>query len=269
VALVASVAAHAAVAVITVAGWGRPASPAPPAAAARRDPAGALAGETFEIPTDVTTEPDPLAPPTDPGAASAGGPASSSTKETDAPREVTSTETVAAAPRRRASKAATTAKAAVTEPEGNAEPVAPARYGATGDRSAVDLAAAFTRGIPQAASADPIWVDAPFGSAGTADVLLTLDESGALVGTHATGTAGAALSQALRRTLALLRARSFVAAGKETHLRVTATVTADTVHDGLHGEVFAIGNTFEGLEGTAYFALAVGRRIDLRIRLVK
>jgi hypothetical protein len=48
---------------------------------------------------------------------------------------------------------------------------------------------------------------------------------------------------------------------------VVATVTPDSVHDGLHGDVFAIGGSFAGGEGSAFFALAIGRRIDVRVHL--
>jgi hypothetical protein len=48
-------------------------------------------------------------------------------------------------------------------------------------------------------------------------------------------------------------------------LRVSATVSNDSVHDGLHGDVFALGGSFSETEGDAFFALAVGRRIDVRI----
>ena len=143
-------------------------------------------------------------------------------------------------------------------------------FGAVGDRAATALAAAFTRAFPQAASADSQWVTAPFGSAGTVDVDLTIDEQGALVSARREGgSAGAALSEGLRRTLALIRARTFVADGRVTRLRVTATVTPDQVHDGLHGEVFAIGGSFEAGEGSAFFALAVGRRIDIHVRALR
>jgi hypothetical protein len=143
----------------------------------------------------------------------------------------------------------------------------PGLYGAVGDRSAVDLASAFTRGFPQAASADPAWRAAPFGNAGEATVTLTLDESGHLVANEVSGSASAALSSGIRRTLALIGGRSFVAHGKTTRLVLSATVSSDTVHDGLHGDVFAIGGSFANAEGSAFFALAIGRRIDLRVRL--
>jgi hypothetical protein len=159
--------------------------------------------------------------------------------------------------------------AGATTDDAPAEPPTPARFGAVGDRAAVDLASAFTRGLPQAASADPLWLQAPLGSAGTVDVDLTLDDTGAIADVRSSGTPGAALSQALRRTLALLNPRAFVADGKHTRLRVTATITADAVHDGLHGEVFAIGGSFDRGEGSAFFALAVGRRIDIHIRQMR
>jgi hypothetical protein len=133
----------------------------------------------------------------------------------------------------------------------------------------VEVATAFTRGFPQAASADPLWLAAPLGSAGTVEVTLTLGDDGALEGTRTSGSPGDALAEGVRRTVALIRARAFVADRKETRLRVTATVSTDEVHDGLHGEVFAIGGSFEKGEGSGFFALAVGRRIDLRVEVVR
>ncbi|MEO6419365.1 MAG: hypothetical protein ABIP39_08175, partial [Polyangiaceae bacterium] len=55
----------------------------------------------------------------------------------------------------------------------------------------------------------------------------------------------------------------FTARAAVTVLHVGATVSPDVVHDGLHGDVFAIGGSFEGRQGNAFFALAAGRRIDL------
>ena len=50
--------------------------------------------------------------------------------------------------------------------------------------------------------------------------------------------------------------------GKVTKLRLSATVSPNTVPDGLHGDVFAIG----AADDEGFFALSVGRRIDLRVR---
>jgi hypothetical protein len=96
--------------------------------------------------------------------------------------------------------------------------------------------------------------------------VLTLDESGHIEASQVTGTPSPALTSAIRRTLALIKGRPFVAKGKVTRLHVSGTVSADAVHDGLHGDVFAIGGSFAGAEGSAFFALAIGRRIDVRVR---
>ncbi len=140
-------------------------------------------------------------------------------------------------------------------------------YGALGDRSAVDLATAFTRGFPHAASEDAAWRTAPLGNAGEADVFLILDESGHLESSRLDGATSPALTSGIRRTLALVAGRTFTARGKKTRLRVSATISSDSVHDGLHGDVFAIGGSFAADEGRAFFALAIGRRIDIRVRV--
>jgi hypothetical protein len=133
----------------------------------------------------------------------------------------------------------------------------------------VDLATAFTRGFPQAASADPAWIRAPLGGAGEAIVTLRIDGDGGWVGGQVEGTPSPALRAGIARTIALLRARTFTASGPVTRLRVVAKVAPDEVHDGLHGEVFAIGGSFEAAQGSAFFALAIGRRIDLLVQTAR
>jgi hypothetical protein len=141
-----------------------------------------------------------------------------------------------------------------------------ALFGAVGDRSAADLSRAFTRDFPQAASGDPIWRTAPLGAAGEATVILTLDDTGHIADVQITGNPSGPLAQGIRRTMTLIKGRPFVSRSKVTKLRIVATISADTVHDGLHGDVFAIGGSFAEGEGSAFFALNVGRRIDLRVR---
>lgn len=154
---------------------------------------------------------------------------------------------------------------------GDAHPP-PALFGAVGVRYATDLATTFTRAFPQASSADAIWNAAPLGSTGTADVTLVLDEGGHLVSHEIDGAPSPALRRGIERTLLLLGSRSFTARGATTRLRVTARITRDVVHDGLHGDVFALsGGSFSGDVGTAFFALpgagGPGRRIDVELRL--
>jgi hypothetical protein len=147
---------------------------------------------------------------------------------------------------------------------GSAGAASSALFGAVGDRGAVDLAAAFTRAFPQASSADIAWSQAPLGSAGEAVVTVTLDESGHVDSVTSTGGTGP-LAAGVSRTMALLRARPFTAHAKVTRIHIAARISPDQVHDGLHGDVFAIGQSFYGAEGNAFFALSIGRRIDIRI----
>jgi hypothetical protein len=217
-----------------------------PSLALRAAPA--QVGETFEVPVEEVDR--------------GGAPPAEETAPAEVSEVAPATEG-AHARASRPSQHATSVSAAEGGGSGSAS------FGAVGERSAVDIATAFTRGFPQAASADVAWTNAPFGSAGSEDVRLTLDETGALVSVLTGGAPSSALAAGVNRTVALIRARSFVAAGRETHLRVTATVSPDQVHDGLHGDVFAIGGSFDRGEGSGFFALAVGRRIDVKVREVR
>ncbi|HZU84311.1 MAG TPA: hypothetical protein VE987_15385 [Polyangiaceae bacterium] len=152
-------------------------------------------------------------------------------------------------------------------------PAPAAVFGAVGERFATDLATAFTRAFPQAASADPTWPLAPFGPAGQAELSLTLDDDGHLTGSAVSGTPSLALRRSVERTLSLLAPRAFTARGALTRLRVRAHVSRDDVHDGLHGDVFALSaGSFSGDVGAAFFALppgaGPGRRVDIEVRLL-
>ncbi len=260
--LSASVAAHGTALFVTL---GTPAPPRPQLAIPTLPvpPASPLvSGDSFEIPVDEAFD--------EPGQsrAHAASPAAQSpaSPTPSRPQAVTASDLAGHQPRQ-ARPGVSAVRA--TSGDSNGDPGGGTRFGAVGDRSAVELTTAFTRGFPQAASADPLWVSAPFGRAGTVNVDLILDETGSLVDARATGNASPALAEGLRRTLAFIRSRAFVADARETHLRVSATVSPDQVHDGLHGDVFAIGGSFEGNEGSAFFALAIGRRIDMRVQVVR
>ncbi|HEX8794573.1 MAG TPA: hypothetical protein VF765_26690 [Polyangiaceae bacterium] len=172
-----------------------------------------------------------------------------------------------AAPARRPTRVGSKGAAA-----GEAHPP-PALFGAVGVRYATDLATTFTRAFPQAASADGIWNTASFGSAGIAEVTLMLDDTGHLESHGIGGSPSPALRRGIERTLLLMGPRAFTARGATTRLRVTARVTSDVVHDGLHGDVFALsGGSFSGDLGSAFFTLpghgGPGRRIDVELRLL-
>lgn len=227
-------------------------------------PPPANAGETFELPAPETAD-TPLAnasPSPDSNAASAP------MEFPDAPARPVppSRATPAARPSHQGRPSAGRSGPAATD-EAAGSTGSAAMFGAVGERSASDLARAFTLDFPQAASGDPIWRTAPLGPAGEATLVLTLDESGHLEGTQVLGSPGAPLAAGIRRTLALIKGRPFTARGKVTKLHLTATVSSDSVHDGLHGDVFAIGRAFAEGEGSGFFALNIGRRIDLRVRL--
>jgi hypothetical protein len=149
----------------------------------------------------------------------------------------------------------------------------PPRFGAVGVRFATDLATTFTRAFPQAGSAEPIWYSAPFGSAGRAEVSFVLNDEGGLVSTEVTGSPSPALRRSIDRTLLLLAPRTFTARGAVTRLNIAAHVSRDAVHDGMHGDVFALSaGSFSGDVGTAFFALppasGPGRRVDVEVRLM-
>ncbi len=234
-----------------------PTVPAPPASR------GAATGDTFELPTDDLLEDQPATP---------GGEARDTAASLSPSREPSSPPHDphgAGAVARRAAAARPSSSSVSPSESGDGAHASSARFGAVGERGAAPLAATFTRGFPQAASADPIWLSVPFGSAGSAIVDLTLSEDGTLTDSRTRGSPSPALREGIRRTLALLRARSFVAEGEVTHLRVTATVSPDQVHDGLHGDTFALGAAFDGGEGSGFFSLNVGRRIDIRVKAVR
>jgi hypothetical protein len=142
-----------------------------------------------------------------------------------------------------------------------------------GERLATDLATTFTRALPQVASADAAWSRAPFGSTTVATVTLVLGDDGRLTQRTITGAPSEALRHGIERTLVLLAAREFTARAATTKLRVAARVSRDDVHDGFHGDVFALsGGSFAGDVGMAFFALPAaagpGRRVDVELRLL-
>jgi hypothetical protein len=213
-----------------------------------------LAGETLDV--------EPPAP--DPGVDSTPAPDTPSPSPAPAPTPPAH----APAPARSPTPDLPASPASPAAPGG----ARPALFGAVGVRYATDLATSFTRAFPQAASADAVWSTVAFGSAGTADLSLTIDDAGHLTGHAIAGSPSPALRRGIERTLALLGPRTFTARGALTRLRVSARVGKDDVHDGLHGDVFALsGGSFSGDVGTAFFALPAaggGRRIDVELRLL-
>jgi len=241
-ALVVSLAVHAAVSAAVLA-WGHDRRAT--AKASETDPPPSLAGETFDVP-DLDRE--PVEQPS-------GAPPSVS------PATAAHAHAAHAAPAFAKDAPASNADIATAGGEAKSPPL----FGAVGERGVVDLATTFTRAFPQVASADANWTHVAYGTAGSADVILEIDDTGHLIDARIAGAPSASLREGIERTFALLRTRVFIANAAITRLHIVSIVSPDAVHDGLHGDVFAIGGSFSGHEGSAFFALSVGRRIDVTI----
>ncbi len=148
-------------------------------------------------------------------------------------------------------------------------------FGAAGVAYATDLPSTFTRAFPQAASADPSWASSPVGGVGWATVTLFLDDTGHIVRQTVEGAPAPALRRGIALTLALIGARTFTSVERVTRLQISARVSADDIHDGLHGDVFALsGGSFSSNVGSAFFALPAergsrGRRVDVELRQLR
>lgn len=208
-----------------------------------RDPPPLLAGETFDLAVTQAPEPEkqtilpaPAETTTDPGA--------------------TATKPANTTPAHHGAPPSPTTNTGATEHDTTA-----LTYGAVGDRSAIDIAVAFTRSFAQASSTDPYWESVPFGDYGGADVTFVLSEDGKLESWTASATPSVALTRAIDSTVALIKGRSFVALGRTTKLHVSARISPDETHDG-H---YAVGGSYVGGEGNAFFALRTGRRVDVTI----
>jgi hypothetical protein len=221
-----------------------------------------IAGETLDVDPPAEPEPEPQGATDEPTTVSLAA----APRPTPAPAH-------AAAPPERPGRLASLPGAS---PSASASPSTsrPATFGAVGVPYAADLARTFTGAFPQTASADSAWDTAPLGQAGTAEVSLVLDETGHLVESSVNGRPSPALRRGIERTLGLLAPRVFTARAAVTKLRLSARVSRDDVHDGLHGDVFALsgtGGSFSGDLGTAFFARpgpGGGRRVDVEVRLL-
>jgi hypothetical protein len=144
----------------------------------------------------------------------------------------------------------------------------PLTYGALGDRSAVDVTVALARAFPQAASPDLEWRTVPLGDAGSAILDIEIEEDGTLARWGLGAGASPALREGVRRTMAFIGGRTFLARARATRLHVSARVSTDATRDGADA-VYAIHAEHEGPNASAYFSLSVGRRVDLVITPAK
>ena len=136
--------------------------------------------------------------------------------------------------------------------------------GAVGEPGAILLESAFLRALAQVASFDHEWTREPLTKVASISVVATVDQTGHLRATIGS-TSSLPLERAVTRVVAQLAPRKLTAHGATTHLTVTCSMHNDEVHDGFHGDVFALGASAQGRGGTAFFALATGRRVDFAL----
>ncbi|AKV03427.1 hypothetical protein AKJ09_10090 [Labilithrix luteola] len=233
-----------------------------PTQEASGDPAPRLAGDTFELPApDLRSEPLANASPSP--ATNAGAPSSPDEADDGALRAAPPVRAPAAAKSSHPSRPSGGHAESPNAGESSAATNTGTLYGAVGDRSATDLAAAFARSFTQTASADRAWERAPLGSAGSATVVLAIDDEGHITDVRVEGAPSPALTSSIQRTMALIKGRTFVAHDKVTRIRLAATITNGAeANDGLSGDRF--GLSVHG--GKAAFVLPIGRRIQLDVK---
>ncbi|WP_437572536.1 hypothetical protein [Sorangium sp. So ce542] len=148
-------------------------------------------------------------------------------------------------------------------------------FGAAGSSAVRSLGRAFTRAIPPACQADPIWATLPLGSAGKARFAIDIDEAGHIASWRPVGEEPPArhLGNLAKRTIALLGrgtfavARGAVTAGRQT-LEVSAVIRAGA-EDGETGAPADLAWRFEGGRGKASFAQPGGRLVDVVVQVVR
>jgi hypothetical protein len=144
-------------------------------------------------------------------------------------------------------------------------------FGAEGPGSPRDLGRAFTRAIPPACTADPLWASLPAGDAGKLEIEVRIDAQGHMLSAEPRGTSRPeALLHVLRRTVPLLQAGTFAAregattAGTEI-LEITARVRDAEGEAAPDQLAFEYGRG----KGKARFSTAGGRQVEITLRVVK
>jgi hypothetical protein len=146
-------------------------------------------------------------------------------------------------------------------------------FGAEGPGAPRDLGRAFTRAIPPACQADPIWSKLAPGDAGKLEITITIDETGHITGYKpAKGDAPQQLLAVVKRTIALLDAGTFalrsgvVSAGNEV-LRIRAVVS--DVDESEMGGAAGLAFSYERGKGEARFTQPGGRQVEVSVAVVR
>lgn len=147
-------------------------------------------------------------------------------------------------------------------------------FGAEGPGAPRDLGRAFTRAIPPACQADPVWSTLDVGVAGSLEVTISIDETGHLAGFTwpRERPAPPHLLALVKRTLALLEAGTFalrpsaVSAGREVlEIRATLSEAGTLEAGGSAGLAFA----YDHGKGKAGFTQPNGRHVEVSVTVAK
>ncbi len=173
-----------------------------------------------------------------------------------------------------AATATGTAAAATPATSGTAAAGTAGTFGSEGSASVRDLGRAFTRAIPAACSADPVWAKLTAGAAGTLTALLQIDAEGHITSAEPVGLdPPKALTNVLKRTVLLLQSGTFsvrpgaVTAGTET-IELTAHITDEQVAPE-EGAADSLGFEYKEGRGKASFTQTGGRHVDITVRVVR
>ena len=106
------------------------------------------------------------------------------------------------------------------------------------------------------------------GPAGVAEVSLEIDDAGHLrEDVHVLGAPSDALRSAVLGTVALIGGHAFTAHAAKSRLKITATITADSVGDDWHGKNFASSGVPQFVNDVAHAFFAYGgRRVDFTLQ---
>ncbi|AUX40787.1 hypothetical protein SOCE26_021880 [Sorangium cellulosum] len=147
-------------------------------------------------------------------------------------------------------------------------------FGAAGASAVRSLGRAFTRAIPPACQADPVWATLPLGTAGKARFVIDIDDAGHIASWRPEGEEPPArhLGNLAKRTIALLGSGTFaVSRGAVTSGRQTLEVSA-VIRAGADEPADAPADLawrFEGGRGKASFAQPGGRQVDVVVQVVR
>lgn len=137
-----------------------------------------------------------------------------------------------------------------------------------------DLGRAFTRAIPPACDADPIWGTLAPGDAGKLEVAVHIDGDGHIASAEPRGTVQPkALVNVLRRTLPLLQAGTFAvrdgATSEGTEILELAATVRDASADEDPSAPSQLAFEYARGRGKARFTQSSGRHVEIAVRVVK